>query len=498
MPTRRRRGAETGAENYERACVVGPVPAGTHRAYAQRVAQKLQAVHHRRKVLIAGGGVAALEAMMRLRSLVGGTVQIELLAAEVEFSYRPIAVAEPFGLGEVRRYELATIAADHAAHLRLGSLADIEPASHTVWTSAEEALTYDFLVVAIGARARPAIEGALTFGGAGDRDAMRSVLDDARTGKVKRLAFAAPPAVGWMLPIYELALFTSAWARQHDISLTLSLVTHEDRPLEAFGRNASDAVAALLDDAGVTLLTGAVAHAFDGSRLAVERPPSRPQHIEAEAVISLPALEGPYLPGLPHDEHGFIPIDAHGAVAAVKEVYAAGDATAFPIKQGGLAAQQADAAAEAIAAELGALQRPAPFRPVLRGLLLSGSEPRYLRARAGSEIGLSSEVAFRPLWWPPSKIAGRHLAPYLADPEDPELMRTPLEDRPAPAVESSDEVAADEQEAIELLLELADANARRGSFNFALKCLDAAEDLGGPLPERRVADRRKWAKQQVR
>jgi sulfide:quinone oxidoreductase len=470
------------------------VTAVSLRAYAQRVANKLQAVHHRRKVLIAGGGVAALEAMMGLRSLVGGTVQVELLAPEVEFSYRPIAVAEPFGLGEVRRYELAAITADHAAHLRQGTLADIDPASHTVRTVGDEVLAYDFLIVAVGARARPGVDGALTFGGAADRDAMRRLLEDARTGKVKRLTFAAPPAVGWLLPIYELALFTAAWARQHEVSLTLSVVTHEGRPLESFGTKASDAVAALLADAGIELVTAAVPQKFDGRRLAL----AEGEPIETDAVISLPALEGPYLSGLPHDEQGFVPTDVHGAVASVKDVYAAGDATAFPIKQGGLAAQQADAVAEAIAAELGALQRPAPFSPVLRGLLLGGSERRYLRARPGSEIGLSSEVAYRPLWWPPSKIAGRHLAPYLADPDDPELMRAPLEDRPAPIVESSGEMAADEREAIELLLELADANARRGSFNFALKCLDAAEDLGGPLPQRRVAERRKWAQQQAR
>ncbi len=431
---------------------------------------------------------------MALRSLVGGTVQIELLAPEVDFSYRPIAVAEPFGLGEVRRYELAAIAADHAVHVRYGTLAHIDPATSTVWTSADQALKYDFLVVAVGAVARPAIDGALTFGGADDRDALRNLLDEAQAGKVRRLVFAAPPAVGWLLPIYELALFTAAWSRQHDVPLTLSLITHEDRPLEAFGPNASETVAALLDDAAITLRTSAVAKTFDGRHVTVEG--AKP--VEGDAVIALPALEGPYLSGLPHDEHGFIPVDAHGAVSELKRVYAAGDATAFPIKQGGLAAQQADAVAEAIAAELGALQRPAPFRPVLRGLLLSGSEPRYLRARAGGEIGLSSEVAFRPLWWPPSKIAGRHLAPYLAEPHDPELMRTPLEDRPAPPVESSEEVAADEREAIELLLELADANARRGSYSFALKCLDAAEDLGGPLPERRVAERRKWVSQEAR
>ena len=44
---------------------------------------------------------------MALRALVGGTVHVELVAPEVEFSYRPVAIAAPFGMGEVRRFELA-------------------------------------------------------------------------------------------------------------------------------------------------------------------------------------------------------------------------------------------------------------------------------------------------------------------------------------------------------------------------------------------------------
>ena len=56
----------------------------------------------------------------------------------------------------------------------------------------------------------------------------------------------------------------------------------------------------------------------------------------------------------------------------LEDVFAAGDIANFPIKQGGLAAQQADAAAEAIAAEAGAQVDPQPFKPVLRGILLTG------------------------------------------------------------------------------------------------------------------------------
>jgi sulfide:quinone oxidoreductase len=91
-------------------------------------------------------------------------------------------------------------------------------------------------------------------------------------------------------------------------------------------------------------------------------------------------------------------------------VWAAGDTTNFPIKQGGLAAQQADVAAEAIAAEAGADVQPRPFHPVLRGVLLTGRGSQWIRRDLETDEGDTERHA---LWWPPTKIAGRYLAPYL-------------------------------------------------------------------------------------
>jgi sulfide:quinone oxidoreductase len=486
--------AEVDADNYSIARVVAAVTRCTCRAYAEDV-PKLHAVHHRAKILVAGGGVAGLEAMLALRSLLGATVEIELLSPDPEFHYRPIAVAEPFGLGEVRRLELAKIAADNHAHLRLGALGSVDAAAGTISTGAGEVLEYDHLVVAVGAKQTPAIEGALTFGGSADRQALEDVIARAKRGELRRIVFAAPSAVAWLLPLYELALFTAAWAREQGIpDLELTLVTHESRPLEAFGPAAGDTLAGLLASAGVRLLPARRAQRFDGERVLIEAARTVP----ADAVIALPVLVGPAIVGLPHDEQGFIPIDRHCAVRGVRCVYAAGDGVAFPIKQGGLASQQADAAASAIAAEIGVLERPEPFHPVLRGLLLTGSEPRYLRVAPNGSV-VQSEVSFQPLWWPPGKIAGRYLAPYLATPHDPSLVRAPLEDRPTPdEPELAERAGAEGREAVELLLELADANARCGSFDFALKCLEAAEDVGGPLPARRQADRREWDRERLR
>ena len=129
--------------------------------------------------------------------------------------------------------------------------------------------------------------------------------------------------------------------------------------------------------------------------------------LEVERIVSLPRL-GPGDPGLPANPEGFLVTDAHARVQGVPDVYAAGDVTAYAIKQGGIACQQADAAAAHIAARAGAAVEPAPFTPVLRGVLLTELWARYMRREEAT-----SEVAGRALWWPPTKIAGRELAGYL-------------------------------------------------------------------------------------
>ncbi len=133
--------------------------------------------------------------------------------------------------------------------------------------------------------------------------------------------------------------------------------------------------------------------------------------LAADAVVASPRFRGRDIDGLPQDEKGFVATDEFGRITGLCDVFAAGDLTQASIKQGGVAAQQADAVASAIAAELGAPVRPTPARPVLRGLLLTGSVPQFLR----SEPGAGSEITSQPLWWPPAKLVGRYLSPFLAD-----------------------------------------------------------------------------------
>ena len=350
-------------------------------------------------VLVAGGGVAGLEAALALRTLGEGRIGVEIVAPEPHFYYRPLAVSEPFGGQPVRRWELADLARSAGAGLIPGDVLRVDSEAFSVG--------YDALVVACGARPEIAVPGSLTFRGPADVAALRTLLDRAGHGELRRLAFVVPSGIVWPLPIYELALQA---ASELGAAVEIALVTSEPAPLALFGSHASEAVAAALAERGIDVHGSAYAESFAEDRLVV-----RGGTIPADATISLARLRAPALAGVPRDATGFVPTDPHGRVPGVLDVYAAGDLTTFPIKQGGLAAQQADAVAETIAAAAGVPLEPRPFRPVLRALLLTGGGPTFLRVELGGGHGETSEASEEALWWPPGKIVGRYLAPFLAE-----------------------------------------------------------------------------------
>jgi sulfide:quinone oxidoreductase len=368
------------------------------------------------RVLIAGGGVAGLEALLALRDLAGDRVSLTVLAPEREFAYRPMATAVPFARGRVRRHDVGEIVAAAGGEFLRGALAEVDPEAGTATTADGRTLHFDALVVAVGAASEPAYSRVRTWTPELDQEVFGGLLADLEEGYAKRVAFVVPPDVDWPLPAYELALMTAWDARdmgQDDVQVTV--YTPEESPLAIFGADASKALAGDLQEAGIDVQTG----------VTVEEDPEAParllaqpggRRIESQRVIALPRAVAGGVGGLPVDEGGFILVDAHGQVRGTQNVWAAGDAVAFPIKQGGLAAQQADAAAEAIAARAGAELTPQPFHPVLRGVLLTGRGSQWIRRDLeGADEG---EAERRALWWPPTKVAGRYLAPYLAAREE--------------------------------------------------------------------------------
>jgi sulfide:quinone oxidoreductase len=338
------------------------------------------------RIVVAGGGVAALESCLALREHLGPEdLEITLLTPATRFEYRPLAVLASFE--GISRWSLAlsAFASDLQVDLVHDALEAVGSHARVAVTGSGEELGYDLLLVATGGHAADAIHGAITFRGPAEGRRLRALLDDPPGS----IAFAAPAGASWPLPLYELALMSAAELRRHGADTTVVLVTPEETPLAAFGESASESAIGEIADRGIELITAAdpvaardgVLELRDGRR------------IEAECVIAVPRLVGRRIEGIAHDAEDFIVVDEHCRVAGMPHVYAAGDVTNLPIKHGSVAAQQGDAAAEAMLAELGVGIKPQPLRPVLEGVL-------FTDPRSGPR-------------WPPTKILGRLLTPYL-------------------------------------------------------------------------------------
>ena len=362
------------------------------------------------RVLIAGGGVAALEAVLALHELAHGRVQATVLAPNTEFAYRPLSVREPFAYAAASRYPLEPIVSHTGAQLLAGELAWVDTGARTAHTGDAAQIEYDALIVALGAVARPRYEHALTIDDRHMDETLHGLLQDVEGGYTRRIAFVSPPRMPWQLPLYELALMTAARAFDSGADLRITIITPEDSPLAIFGDAASDAVAQLLARRGIDVVSSAYAEIPRAKEIVVN-PGDR--SVSADRIVALPELYGPQVRGLALTEHGFIRVDTHMQVPDAGPVYAAGDAVDFPVKHGGLAAEQADVAAAHVAALAGAEVATPIFKPVIHGMLLTGEAPLYLTARITGGQGFSSEVSETPPPSAPGKIAAKYLAPCL-------------------------------------------------------------------------------------
>jgi sulfide:quinone oxidoreductase len=357
-------------------------------------------------VVIAGGGVGALEGLLALQALAPDRLRVSVLSSGRYLSYRALSVTEPFGAGVAPRAEWRDIARDRGVRWIPDVVLGVRPEARQIDTRDGPPVRYDALLLALGAQPKPALPGALTFSGPRDVLALKDAIDGlVRRRRRSRIVFVSVSGASWTLPLYELALLTAERAVRDAVSLAVQVVTAEPSPLAIFGPEASAAVARRLAFAGIHVRSGALPQEVRDGKLLLELD----EPVDADLVVALPRLRGPALRGLPHDADGFVPVDGFGRVRGADAVWAVGDMTARPVKQGGLAAQQADVAAADIAARLGAPVAVEPYRPSLAGVLLTGEEPEFLRRRAHA-----SEAAREPFSWPPQKVAGRHLASYLA------------------------------------------------------------------------------------
>ena len=328
------------------------------------------------RIVIAGGGVAGLEACLALRSFLGeDELHIDLLCREHRFEYRPLAVLEPFDGAPAWTMELERFAADQDVRLIRDSLAAVEPDRHEAITAYSGRLAYDALLVCVGARAVRALARGDHLprrprrrrrpGRAGRHAAGRPRHDRVR-GPLRRLLDAAALRAGDPR--------RRAPARA-GVQAQVVMTSPEAAPLEAFGADASVAVAA-----SSTLAASSSSPApRDRGRRRRGRARRRPAD-RGRAVDHAPRPGRPARPRPAAGRRGLHRGGRPRRVPGADGVYAAGDVTNFPLKQGGLATQQADAAVEAMLAALGVPLVPRPFEPVLKGVL-------YTDRRAGLSPG---------------------------------------------------------------------------------------------------------------
>jgi sulfide:quinone oxidoreductase len=361
------------------------------------------------KVLIAGGGVAGIEALLALRDLAGDRVELILAAPTPDFVYKPMTVEAPFSSEPAIRLDLAGLVSESGGTFVQKGLRHIDADRHTAELDDGTMLEFDVAIICVGAKPRAAFGHAATLGTSGEPIDIDTLLRRAAEHESGRIAFVVPPTGSWPLPVYELALMSERRARELSVKVQITIVTPEPEPLGVFGHIASDAISALLSARGIEVRADARAREGLDGMLVLDPGAER---LDAGAVVALPELHGPAMSGLPSDDRGFIPIGEHAEVQGVTGVYAAGDGTNFPIKHGGIGTQQADAAAEDIAARAGAPIEPAPFRPVIRGRLIAGDEYVNLQADIAGGGG-EGAASYDYLWWPPQKIAGKYITAEL-------------------------------------------------------------------------------------
>lgn len=364
------------------------------------------------RVVIAGGGFAALEAAVALRALVPENLQLTLISPDRQFRYRPGATSEAFGGDPPLVYDLSELTSGLGGQHRADRLASVSPRGRSVKLHSGHRVPYDFLILAMGAVNRPVVPGALTFRDQRDIRSLRALLDQTRRGELPRLVFAVPSSRSWSLPAYELALMCRAHLADVKPEVELSVVSAERAPLEVFGCETSGLVGDLLEAREIRFIGGATPRTFSDGALKLEFDAP----VRADAVVAVPELRGRRIPGIPASWLGFIPIDGRGRVEGLKDVYAAGDGTTFPVKQGGLAAQQADVAAHEIASGLGATVHELHPARVLQARLLGGSHPLFLRAELdefGQPLGPTIERFEYGQAPPPAKVLARYLGPFL-------------------------------------------------------------------------------------
>ena len=363
----------------------------------------------RRHVVVAGAGVAGLETALALQALAPEHVSVELIAPEDEFVYRPLAVAEPFHVGEVRRFPLARLVEAAGAELRNGVLAGVRPDEKLAVLADGKTVEYDVVVLALGARPLAAVPGALTFRGLPeDSEELARLLERVTTRDLRRLVFAVPDGL-------DLAV-AALRARHADGRVPLRAPDAR----RAHDRHSRGAAARTVRDGG---------ERGDGTsaRDTRDRPPRRrrsPLRSKTARSSSRTAAQSPRT--LSSHCRSWRGHPSTGSPRTNAASSAPTSTAASPSSPTCTRQAISHSPRSSRAASQPRKPTPSPRRsPPMQGRRCSRaragrscadcSSPGSCRGSCVTRKRAPSLVDTQPLWWPPGKIVGRYLSPFLAE-----------------------------------------------------------------------------------
>ena len=145
------------------------------------------------KVVVCGGGIAAVEGVLRLRKLAGDAVDIQLVAPNEELVLRPLAVRQPFAFGPPHRYPLKRIAADTGADWSRTRSAGWTPKRGRCTPATARRSRSTRSLVAVGARQVEPYPHVRTFSDARADETFQGVVQDIEEGYSRERRVPACP-----------------------------------------------------------------------------------------------------------------------------------------------------------------------------------------------------------------------------------------------------------------------------------------------------------------
>ncbi len=378
-----------------------------------------------------GAGLAGLETAFLLHAHLHGRADLLLVSERDDFLLRPNLVYVPFGADpDASRLSIEQALWRADIGLQEGRVDGVDTDAGRVQLADGRQLPYEHLVIASGATAQPEqipglSEHAVSAWDLADmltlRERFEHLRGQGREGAQARVLFALPPDTQCPLPLYEVALMLDTWlGRAHAREpVSIGFVTHE----ASFGETCGPRMHEVLADE----FSRRQIEAHTAGRLVEVRAheatfgEGRAEHFDL-LVTMPPLVAAARYEGLPADERGFLRVgDGTRQVQGHPELYAAGNAGDFPLKDPYLALLEADAAADHLATVITGGDFKRPFDAVSVNVIdmldraafaelpleLTGDPAHPVRLRSNGESDY--KVGVSPLW----RMGKRMFASYL-------------------------------------------------------------------------------------